>query len=165
MSGGEGEYNGERTVLAIAYLLVELYSCKTKYALLALLELAGVYQQAEPLQIAQIAERQQIPDRYLEQILATLRRAGIIKSQRGAKGGYLLAKDPNQVSVFDTITILEGGELPYPLDSPATLESAITQELWQEIHQQAHSLLQSYTLQDLCDRRNARQQLEIMYYI
>jgi Rrf2 family protein len=62
-------------------MLVEL-SCKSEYAILALLELAAQYAIGEPLQIRQIATQQQIPDRYLEQLLATLRRAGLVRSQQ-----------------------------------------------------------------------------------
>ena len=83
-------------------------SCKSEYAILALLEMATHYENGEPMQIRQIATQQKIPDRYLEQLLATLRRGGIVKSQRGSKGGYLLAREPRKISVFDILECLEG---------------------------------------------------------
>jgi Rrf2 family protein len=145
---------------------VELYSSKTEYALLALLELARHHPHGEPLQIRQIAAQQEIPDRYLEQLLATLRRGGIVKSQRGAKGGYLLAREPWQITVFDAISALEGEDLDRIDDSAnQPLDKAVVAEIWQEVHRRAYELLQGYTLQDLCDRVESRKQLDVMYYI
>lgn len=142
-------------------------SCKSEYALLALLELAIHYRSGEPLQIRQIAAQQNIPDRYLEQLLAMLRRGGIVKSQRGAKGGYILAREPRKITLLEVLNCLEG------LDAQAgdqgsvtkTVESAVVQEIWQEAHEAANSVLQKYTLQNLCDQRADRQQLDLMYYI
>lgn len=142
-------------------------SCKSEYALLALVELATHYQSGEPLQIRQIAAQQNIPDRYLEQLLATLRRCGLVRSQRGAKGGYVLAREPWKISLLDVVCCLEGLD-SQSTDSdatPKTLESAVVREIWQEGIQAANSVLQKYTLQDLCEKRDARRQLDIMYYI
>lgn len=142
-------------------------SCKSEYALLALLELATHYQSGEPLQIRQIAAQQNIPDRYLEQLLATLRRGGVIRSQRGAKGGYILAREPWKITLLEVLVCLEGLDATSKEDetNPATVECAVVQEIWQEACQAANSVLQKYTLQDLCDQRSARRQLDIMYYI
>lgn len=142
-------------------------SCKTEYALLALLELADRYNEGEPLQIRQIAAQQNIPDRYLEQLLATLRRGGLVRSQRGAKGGYLLAREPWKITLLDIITCLEGMD-PKPSEkdtTPKTVESGVVGEIWQEVHQAVNLVLQQHTLQDLCEKRDARRQLDIMYYI
>lgn len=146
---------------------VEL-SCKTEYALLALLELAGHYKQEEPLQIRQIAAQQNIPDRYLEQLLATLRRGGLVLSQRGAKGGYLLAREPWKITLLDVISCLEGSDAKAAKKNDATaktVESAVVGEVWQEVDKNAKEILQRYTLQDLCEKRDSRCQLDIMYYI
>ncbi|HEY9826719.1 MAG TPA: Rrf2 family transcriptional regulator, partial [Stenomitos sp.] len=83
-------------------------SSKSEYALLALMALADRFQGNDPLQIRQIAARQDIPDRYLEQLLATLRRSGLVRSQRGAKGGYMLAREPWQITVLEVIRCIEG---------------------------------------------------------
>lgn len=142
-------------------------SCKSEYALLALVELATHYQSGEPLQIRQIAAQQNIPDRYLEQLLATLRRCGLVRSQRGAKGGYVLAREPWKISLLDVVCCLEGLD-SQSTDSdatPKTVESSVVREIWQEGIQAANSVLQKYTLQDLCEKRDARRQLDIMYYI
>jgi Rrf2 family transcriptional regulator, cysteine metabolism repressor len=143
---------------------VEL-SCKSEYALLALLELAAGYQQSEPLQIRQIAAMHAIPDRYLEQLLANLRRSGMIRSVRGAKGGYLLARPPWQITVLEVLDCIEGVEANIEQNQPETVERAVIRETWQKACQSAHAVLQSRTLKDLCDQRQARLQLDIMYYI
>ncbi|HEY9852953.1 MAG TPA: Rrf2 family transcriptional regulator [Leptolyngbyaceae cyanobacterium] len=142
-------------------------SCKSEYALLALVELATHYQSGEPLQIRQIAAQQNIPDRYLEQLLATLRRCGLVRSQRGAKGGYVLAREPWKITLLDVVCCLEGLDTQSTDTdtTPKTVESAVVREIWQEGIQAANSVLQKYTLQDLCEKRDARRQLDIMYYI
>lgn len=142
-------------------------SCKTEYALLALLELTSYYNNGEPLQIRQIAAQQNIPDRYLEQLLATLRRGSLVRSQRGAKGGYILAREPWKITLLDIINCLEGSEPKVSKceTTTKTLESAIVYEVWQEVHDRANQVLRQYTLQDLLEKRNNRQQLNIMYYI
>jgi len=149
-----------------SFLPVEL-SCKSEYALLALLELAARYSNGEPLQIRQIAAEQSIPDRYLEQLLATLRRAGIVRSQRGAKGGYILAREPWKITLFEVIKCIEGSDSQTPdaHREPKSVEGAIVREVWQEAGQASDAILQKYTLQDIAEKREARQRLDIMYYI
>jgi len=144
---------------------VEL-SCKTEYALLALLELTSHYSQGTPLQIRQIADKQGIPDRYLEQLLATLRRGGLVTSQRGAKGGYRLAREPWRITLLDAIACLEGTKANHQKEPAAkTVESEIVTEIWQEVRDRTAEAWQRYTLQEVCDRRDARRQSDIMYYI
>ena len=142
-------------------------SCKCEYALLALMALVDHYQTGTPLQIRQIAEQQNIPDRYLEQLLCSLRRSGLVRSQRGAKGGYLLAKDPWQITVLEVLTCIEGRDLTAtnPLSSLSTPEKLIVHEVWQQAHAASNAVWQDCTLQDLCDRRDAHQQSNLMYYI
>jgi Rrf2 family protein len=142
-------------------------SCKNEYAIAALIELAIHYHSGEPLQIRQISAQQQIPDRYLEQLLATLRRGGLIKSQRGAKGGYVLAREPWKITLLEVLKCLDGLEAQ-PIQQESTLkttEGTIIHEVWQEAHEAANAVLQQYTLKDLCEKRDARRQLDIMYYI
>ncbi|MBW4497174.1 MAG: Rrf2 family transcriptional regulator [Oscillatoria princeps RMCB-10] len=140
---------------------------KSEYALLAMLELAACYKDGEPMQIRQIAALQNIPDRYLEQLLASLRRCGLVRSLRGAKGGYVLGRQPWKITLLEVVGCLEGlDSQPSESDSGAkTVEIAVVWDIWQEAHQAANGVLQKYTLQDLCDRRDAKRQLDIMYYI
>ncbi len=147
-------------------------SCKSEYALLALLELASHYQEGEPLQIRQIAAKQDIPDRYLEQLLATLRRRGLVRSQRGARGGYLLAREPRAIDVLEIVRCIEGidgqpsdGSAPTSKANSPSLEGVILREVWQAARRAADEVLKSYTLQDLCEQRDARHRSDLMYYI
>jgi len=79
----------------------------------------------------------------------------------------VLGREPWKITLLDIINCLEG------LDSkasksdapPKTVESAVVGEVWQEVHDRAHDVLQGYTLQDLSEKRDARRQLDIMYYI
>ena len=141
-------------------------SCKSEYALLALLELTTHFAQGEPLQIRQIAARQSIPDRYLEQLLATLRRGGLVRSQRGARGGYYLAREPWQITLLEALECIEGNNQTTPIEEqPKTIESAIVRQIWSEARRSAQSTLQNYTLQDLRELRDAQQPTNLMYYI
>ncbi|MDF5723866.1 MAG: Rrf2 family transcriptional regulator [Rhizonema sp. PD37] len=142
-------------------------SCKSEYAILALLELTIHYQSGEPIQIRQIAAQQNIPDRYLEQLLATLRRGGLVKSQRGSKGGYSLAREPWKITLFEVLGYLEGLDVRTCDDEVKlkTVDSAVIEEIRQEAYRAANSILQKYTLADLCEKRDSLRQLDIMYYI
>lgn len=142
-------------------------SNKSEYALLALLELASCYPSGESLQIRQMAVLQDIPNRYLEQLLATLRRRGLIKSIRGAKGGYVLARDPRKITLLEAWSSIEGVDAAVPNveQNSKTLETQIINEVWQEARQAANAVLEKYTLQDLCERRLKHREKELMYYI
>ncbi len=140
-------------------------SAKSEYALRALIEMAAAHDRSEPMRIREVADRQQIPDRYLEQLLAVLRRNGLVRSQRGAKGGYLLAREPWQISVLEIIRSIEGYEQAPVESAGPSLESHLIQELRQELTAAAETVLEGYSLQALVDRRNERLQADIMYYI
>lgn len=142
-------------------------SCKSEYVLLALFELANHYHKGEPLQIRQIAAAQNIPERYLEQLLVSLKTGGLVKSTRGAKGGYVLAREPRKITLLDTLRCLEGLDTAASAKTPTlkTVERTVIQEIWQEAYQAANAVWQKYTLQDICEQFSARRQIELMYYI
>jgi Rrf2 family transcriptional regulator, cysteine metabolism repressor len=83
---------------------------KSRYAVQALTELArlGALPQGKPVPIAELARRREIPLQFLEQLFATLRRAGVLQSQRGVKGGYTFVRDPSEVTVLEIIELLDG---------------------------------------------------------
>jgi Rrf2 family protein len=145
---------------------VEL-SSKVEYALLALIELASLPNRGEPLKISQISDKQAIPDRYLEQILNSLRRSGIIQSLRGAKGGYVLARAPQKITLLEIMISVEGDSKlqQNQVSETATLEKKITHELWMQVIEETQALLSRYTLEDFCQRRDALSPLSLMYYI
>lgn len=137
---------------------------KVEYALIALMELASHTNPHEPLQIKQIAEKQGIPNRYLEQVFASLKLAGIIRSQRGNKGGYLLARQPWQVTLLEVSNCLSDSKTAKAPEATVQLERSIVRDVWKEARQNAANVLQGYTIQDLCQQRQ-RQQFNTMYYI
>lgn len=142
-------------------------SSRVRYALLALLELARYHKQEGFLQIDQIAASHQIPERYLAQLLMVLRQGGLVRSQRGAKGGYLLAKSPWQITVGEVLACLEGNK-NVKLNGqtlPATPEISAIEAVWQEATTAALTVLQRHTLQDLCDKRDENQKSNITYHI
>jgi Rrf2 family protein len=80
---------------------------KSPYAVLALTEL-GMSAGADPVPIGELARRRDVPVQFLEQLFATLRRAGIVSSQRGVKGGYRFAREPETVTVLEIVELLDG---------------------------------------------------------
>jgi Rrf2 family protein len=110
-----------------------VFSAKTDYGLIALLELASIHGQGGVLQVGEIAARQQIPDRYLEQMLTALRRGQILRSIRGPRGGYQLARAPGEIRVSEVVRCLEGdGELPLR-SGRDTPEVQVVRELGQQL--------------------------------
>lgn len=137
-------------------------STKTRYGLRAVLELAAS-QGKEPVQIKTIAHRQGISLKYLEQLMAILKSAGFVRSIRGAKGGYILAKKANQIKLSDVFNALEG-----PVTTVECLENenyctrvadCVTRQVWAEVQQAIEKVLQSMTLQDLADRTKDKRAL------
>jgi Rrf2 family protein len=80
---------------------------KSPYALAALVELFG-YGDRVPVPIAELARRRDIPVQFLEQLFATLRRGGVLRSQRGVKGGYSFARPANEITVLELVELLDG---------------------------------------------------------
>jgi Rrf2 family protein len=142
-------------------------SSKSEYALLALFELASCYESGDSLQIQQIADAQDIPKRYLEQLLASLRRGGLIKSTRGVRGGYVLAKDPRHTTVLDALKCIEGIDTISPDDTNSTCATAsgVIKHVWKLGQEALYDVLQDYTLQDLCDLQDKQTPATLMYYI
>lgn len=128
-------------------------STKGRYGLRAVLYLALNADNGH-VALHQIAEAQQLSVGYIEQIFSTLRRAGIVKSVKGAQGGYTLSDHPQQMCVGDILRALEG-ELCFDQQDETTLqnklEQTISQMLWQPLDQQIANQLNTLTLQDLMD--------------
>ena len=116
-------------------------SLKGKYGVSALFELALRYE-GLPVQIRQISKLQSIPQNYLEQLLVDLKRSGLVKSFRGSQGGYVLAKSPETIKVYDILSCLEGaGQL-------TDKDSDVLNFFWTKIESEIVSIF-SMTLQDL----------------
>ena len=141
------------------------FSAKTEYGLVALIEIAAKYGTGGVTQVAEIAARQTIPDRYLEQMLTSLRRGGILHSIRGPKGGYQLAKPPADISVADVVACLEGSTQETSEGRRKTPEFAVLHDLDQRLEVARQSLLQSTTLETLIAQRDNKTRDSAMYFI
>lgn len=114
-------------------------STKGRYGLRAMIDLAR-YSETAPVSISSIAARQNISERYLEQLVALLKKAGLVKSIRGASGGYILAKDMSEISVGDVLRALEGDLEPVkcgaldPEGGCSASGGCVTKYVWQKIN-------------------------------
>jgi len=130
-------------------------STRTRYGMRAILDLAE-RGGGRPLQLKVIAQHQDISIKYLEQLMAVLRSAGLVRSIRGSKGGYLLAKAPNQIKLSDIFNCLEGpvvtAECIEDEDYCIRAADCVVRQVWAQVEDVIRNLLQSITLQDLMDR-------------
>ncbi len=140
------------------------FCAKTTYGLLALLELAGVQAREERLQVAEIAARQAIPERYLEQMMAMLRRGGLLRSIRGARGGFQLARPAREISLLEVIQCLEGASENRP-PGASSAEREVIEQLSSSLLEQRLARLQAISLADLLHERDAMLQAQTMYFI
>src|SRR5688500_16439119 len=124
---------------------------KSPYAVKALTELAR-QGASGPVPIGELAKRRDIPVQFLEQLFASLRRAGVLKSQRGVKGGYSFARDPSDVTVLEVVELLDG---PFGAGAKGVFSEAAAA---------ARSILQNTTIADVVEREN-RAAGATMYYI
>jgi len=124
---------------------------KSPYALTALSEL-GRSGDAGPVPIGELARRRDVPVQFLEQLFATLRRAGLLKSQRGVKGGYAFARPPAEITVLEVVELLDG-----PLGRDA-------EGIFAEAAAAARAILARTTIADVVERE-AREAGVAMYYI
>lgn len=136
-----------------------MLSTKGRYAVMAMVDLARECGTA-PVTLSAIAERQNIPLAYLEQIFSRLKRAGVVDSVRGPGGGYRLANTACQTSIADIvlaadeqITMTRCGGDGKPGCMSATKTRCLTHDLWDGLGQHIHSYLDSVTLADVCERR------------
>ena len=130
-------------------------STRTRYGVRAILELAEK-DGSGPLRVKTIAQSQDISAKYLEQLMSILKSAGFVRSIRGSKGGYMLAKAPNQIKLSDVFDCLEGPvttvECVEDKDYCARAADCVARQVWAQVQQAITNVLQSITLQDLVDR-------------
>ena len=125
---------------------------KSPYALAALAELGRAGQSA-PVPISELARRRDIPVQFLEQLFATLRRAGVLRSFRGVNGGYLFARPPESICVLEIVDLLDG-----PLGAGAT-------GVFADAAEAARAVLAATTVADVIEREGLEGGAAAMYYI
>jgi len=143
------------------------FSVKTEYGLRALIDLASRATR-KPIGAREIAARQDIPERFLEQQITALRKAGLVNSQRGAGGGCSLARAPETITVLEVIEALDGPVMNMnciSLSGSDCRRSAhcVIQELWLESQIKLREYLGSVTIGDLASRQHAKAESGLTY--
>jgi Rrf2 family cysteine metabolism transcriptional repressor len=139
-----------------------LLSQKCQYALRAAFDLARHYGQG-PVRIADIAEAQAIPKRFLEVILGQLKQGGFVASHRGNEGGYTLERDPNSITVGDIIRFVEGPIGPVGCMAGESKENCplrgqcVFMPMWEKVRQQVEDVYEKTSLQDLVEKERANE--------
>jgi Rrf2 family cysteine metabolism transcriptional repressor len=130
-------------------------STRTRYATRAILELAEHFGKG-PLQTRVIAKHQEISIKYLEQLMSAMKSDGIIRSQRGAKGGYVLSQPPEKIKLSEIFDIFEGPMVTVECVSNEKYcnkaDDCVARQVWCEIQKAIKGILESITLQDALDK-------------
>lgn len=146
-------------------------STKGRYGLKAMFELALHYGEG-PIPLKNIAEVQEISEHYLEQLIAVLKKNGLVNSVRGAQGGYMLVESPRKITVGAVIRALEGDLAPVDCindsgSNQCSKESnCVTRMVWTKINESINSVIDSITLEDMIEEHNRlNSNSDFMYYI
>jgi len=132
-----------------------------------MLELASHYGEG-PIELKEIAKKEDISLKYLEQVINPLRAAGLVKSIRGSKGGYSLAKPPSEICLYDVVETLEG-----PLNLLECLRDVkvcqkvpfcVTRDIWKEVSEAISKIFYSVTLEDMVNRKREKEGLNLPMY-
>jgi Rrf2 family protein len=137
-------------------------SAKGEYALKAMLDLS-LQPARRIVPIQEIATRQGIPQRYLEQVLQALKRAGLLASRRGAAGGYQLARPPEDITAGDVLRAVEGAHAPFEARDAGRRGDLA--QLWEEIGRGVSEVVDRLTFGELAERARARAGAQPMYHI
>lgn len=143
-------------------------STKGRYGLRAMVDLA-VYSNKDQVSIRNIAERQNISVNYLEQVFSALRKAGLVKSIKGSHGGYILIKQPSEISVQSILLALEGDmdvvDISHNENKEMTkVEIVIERLVWKKINESISNLISGMTLENLADDHKKLQDKEFLMF-
>ena len=140
-------------------------STKGRYGIRALIDLV-VNSECGSVTLKAISERQEISERYLEQIFSLLRKSGLIMGRKGAQGGYILSKNPNEITVGEVLRALEGESLLIDIneDEENCMERFVNKIIWSEINKKINDYFDSITLECIVDEYRKEKE-EIIYYI
>lgn len=145
------------------------FSVKSEYAVTAVLDVAG-HADKGPVHVKSIASRQSIPVRFLEQVMASLKKAGIVDSIRGAQGGYVLARDPKTINIAQIIEAIEGPitQVESITDSAefksSHVNGHVVRDVWDDVKRAISNVLNGVTIDDL-NRKIREKEVSVMYHI
>ena len=124
-----------------------------------------LYSRSEAVTLKSVSKRQDISERYLEQIFSILKKGGIINSKKGAQGGYFLARKPKDITVGEILNILEGYlKIVSPSEEKNDIECFMQKKIWNNINRQIETYFNSITLEELV-KDYIEGKITIMYYI
>lgn len=133
-------------------------SAKGRYAIKLMMDLA-IYRSGKPISLKDVARRQEISEKFLEQIIAILNRAGFVRSIRGPQGGYMLTMEPKEYTVGMILRLTEGDLGPTTcVGSTAAAceekDTCVTVRIWQQINDAINNVVDNITLENLVDWQN-----------
>jgi Rrf2 family cysteine metabolism transcriptional repressor len=148
-----------------------LFSAKAEYACIAMLQLAAQYADPQPVRLKTIADAHEIPQRFLVQILLQLKGAGLVVSTRGASGGYLLSRPPDQISLADVVRVIDrsdstdkpGEKTPKIDKMPETPAIQSIRAVWRDVETAQRQILEQTTLAELV--RRSQENFALSYMI
>jgi len=142
-------------------------STKIRYGTRAMVELASHYGEG-PIELKEVAKNENISLKYLEQVIIPLRSAGLVKSVRGSKGGYSLARPPSEICISDLVEILEGPvHLVECLRDPNACQRSsfcVSRDIWEEVSDGINRIFHSVTLEDMVNRKRKKEGLNPPMY-
>ncbi|MFN4178882.1 MAG: RrF2 family transcriptional regulator [Armatimonadota bacterium] len=143
-------------------------STRAWYGLMAMVEL-GLRERQGRVQVREISESQGIPEEYLEQLMLALKRAGLVRSQRGVRGGYILARSASQITIREILEALEGPILDFEPMEPNLRErvkNSGVSVIWEQLAEAMENVLQNITLAQVCAwEQEKRSRQPMMFYI
>jgi Rrf2 family transcriptional regulator, cysteine metabolism repressor len=132
-----------------------------------MVELASHYGEG-PIELKEVAKNESISLKYLEQVIIPLRSAGLVKSVRGSKGGYALARPPSEICISDLVEILEGPvNLVECLRDPKACQRSsfcVSRDIWEEVSNGINRIFHSVTLEDMVNRKRKKEGLNPPMY-
>ena len=124
------------------------------------MELASHYGEG-PIELKEIAKKENISPKYLEQLINPLRAAGLVKSIRGSKGGYALAKPPTDICLYDVVEVLDGPlnlvECLRDVKACQKIPTCVTRDIWKEVSEAISKIFYSITLEDMVNRKREKE--------
>lgn len=136
-------------------------STKGRYGVRLMIDLAQAFGKG-PIALSEVAKRQEISEKYLEHLIVPLKRAKLIRSSRGARGGYLLIRPPDRITLKEIVTAVEGPVCIVECTQRPTIckrsKNCLTREVWKELSVKISEMLSSLTLQKLIEKKSCREE-------